>query len=541
MRKLVLVDLDNVLGFFEDLTLRKGLWLPRFDRKLSRWGWVPDDGAEVGSEPYPRRDACVVTIAANTATVRRHGFDLPDLWRFARHIARMFGPIEHDAVRMEVALTLPSPQAVDRALRQLMLRAPNEGGAGRFELLALLSHDRGLREAVACRLPKGRCGYPIREAYGLVEAFSLPEKLCEGHSRRYAETPSDAEGAMPALPEEGYNVLRIATPGACAWASRQGVQRGATLVETARLVEANPARLTQIALTRSSFRGPSRLLASVGATVGACASSDGLEFARELSETRRLPAGVMRVSSLGAGAVAVDPPGVTVGTALPMAWVLRRETHTDVIVGPAVARLDDQGLLMATDPLCPSGWMCRVALRARAHSSVCAAALLADVLPDQSAELTGWWYGHDRRSRSRCEVEGAQGLLRHGQSLETLAQHAVLVVGRHRELILMAPRVGEVTVAQHVARGTLGACTSGGLPFVLLALDGPLPAGTRLDVLPLQDVNVDVLERRGQGMGLTSQIWEVLRRMPILIPTETESGLAICQKEVLPCVSLPKP
>jgi len=510
MRRLVLVDLDNVLGALEGPDRRRGLWLPRFVR--GQWVWEPDDGADLRAEPGARGE-CVVVLAANTPTVRHHALEEASLTRFARRVARVFGAVDPCAVRVELALVLPTPQAADRALCQLLARAPTPEGAGAFDLVALLSRDRALRGAIEARLPAGRGVYPVRDEGGFVAAFSVLQRLWKERARRHAETP--CEPVPPAPPEPGVNVERASTPGACAWAAARPVQRGATLVETARLVEENPARLTQLSLTRASFRGPARLLGSREGTVGECAPVDGLEFAREVIESHRLPAGAFRVSSLGAGALEVDPPGATVRSLLPLAWVTRQRASVEVIVGPTVSRLDDDGLLATAAPLTPTGATCRVELSVRYPSPGRAAALVAEVIPDPSGEVQGWWFGEDRRARSRCEAVGAHLML--PGAAQTLALHAVLPTGVRRELVLMAPRVRSVTAAKDAPRGAIVPCLSGGLPYAVLALDDDLGAGAYASVVPIQDLEADELERRGQGIGVEPATWAMLRRLPLLV------------------------
>lgn len=516
MTTLALVDLDNLLGELETRDGGRGLWVPQ--RVGAGWTWVPDDGVDVRPEAAGDRTACVVVVAANTPTVRRHAVDAINLQRFARRVARMLGHVDPRLVALELALVLPLPQAADRALLQLLMRSPAPDATGPFGCVALVSRDIGLGTALEARLGSRWSRQPPRPSRPHVLSFFLPPNL-GGHRRSHAEPP--VVHAEPAQPEAAVNVLRVDTPATCAWASTQPVQRGATLPDTARLVEENPARLTQLTLTLASFRGVARWMASGAATVGDCSPADGLEFAREVLIENRHLVGVMHGSALGVGVVQVDPPGATVRTSLPTAWLLAQKVGREVFLGPTVSRLNDTGLLALAEPLSPKGWMCRVVFSARQATPRRDAAMVAEVLPDPSGEVQGWWMGSDRRTRSHCDAEGASLLVR--GTVQALSQHAVLPTDARRELVLMAPRVPRVAAEHHAPRGTLCQTSAHGLPFALLALDDDLAARAEVAVVPIQSLDPDELARRGQGIGLTPETWASLRRMPILVPASMVS------------------
>jgi hypothetical protein len=510
MTTLALVDLDNIFGTLGDGSER-GPWVPVRDRAGFRW--THDDGSDVTAERVGDRSRCVVVLAANTVTFVRQDLDAPFLARFARRVARVLGHVDPSAILREIAMTLPTPQAADRALLQLLARASSTAGALQFDAVAVFTEDRGLRQAISRRLgPRWSTRGPDLRRPMLTE-FNLPR----GWTRRFAEP--EVPQATPVTPDRGSNVVWLDTPAACAWAVTQPVQRRATLAETAREAECHAACLTQLSLTLASFRGAARLTNGTS-NIEACSPADGVELAVPVAQETRCGHGVAQSSPLGAGAVRIRGAYATVRTSLPPAWVVGRTVASHAILGPTVNRIVDAELL-ANAPACtPAGFTVRVRIASRRAQPPRPAALVAEVVPDLAFQVQGWWTTNGaRRPRSHCEVAGAEHLT--SAPLETVAQQAVLADGARRELIVMASPVHHVTLTASCSRGMLGAADASGLPFAVLALDNDLGAGETA-VQPIQALSADDLAMRCPTAGLTVEAWAALRRLPVLIAASAD-------------------
>ncbi|MFW6087642.1 MAG: hypothetical protein ACODAG_10595, partial [Myxococcota bacterium] len=277
---LVLVDFDNLaceveggLPFPVRSPCEHAMWLDvgRPQEWLATDGVAPEGREEGGG----RAADCTVVVAMNAVTAAKWGLG----WHYLRTLARALGiHLAGSArVRLEVALTLPVPQAADAALLRLCLEAPDPAAAGSVFDVWLLSRDGGLASALGGRLESGGLSREACARAGVHHWVLLGQGV--GCVRRFEGGVRAT--ASPTPPVEPRFSVDVDTPGLAAWVASREVDLESgdrELADVARAVLARPGLLSQVGMTRATVRGIERMAALPGpAEIGACRPTDGLE------------------------------------------------------------------------------------------------------------------------------------------------------------------------------------------------------------------------------------------------------------------------
>lgn len=508
-RGLLLFDLDNVIQSPEEVLAQAGALTRAVAASL-------------------RLDALVVAIGMNSVTASH----IQDEAFFARLATALAAPLKvaPEAVRIELALTLVMPEAVDLALTRLVREAPDEQGAGAYEALLLASEDQGLRraagEAVGARLTKGKS----KDALFWVSRH-FERSLGAG------DPPSTSE--LPKAPS-GDLTRRLDDPARCAWGASVEPQGPRPLSRLAEELESSPWWLTQLGATSTSLRGVARLTAQVagGAPRLACAPSDGVEVLAgdELRWPWRLTGEIaIEPSSLDAGAVRLrwqdedGPAEVLARTRLPIK-VLRDAVRSsgELRLGiPCV--IDDQRTLAMARVLVTGEQLEGGSAR---HVEV---TLLRGKARNHLNRLVGevhdgrhwWWHkaGWRHGAKAKCSIESRYlDPLPYEGELRVMAELRRARLGGRSELLMMAPvEYGEqVQVSQRISTNRLGIATSAeGLQVAVLAAQRPVEASERVEVMPIQHVPLPML-REALGCprfdAASDKALAGLKRLPLLVP-----------------------
>jgi hypothetical protein len=530
MRALVLVDMDNVhewlVAGLGELNLSKG---PR--------------GAA--------RDAIVV-LGMNCATARQLAEQGLKNWAdFERLGAGILALLEGGArlASVEVALTLDAPEAVDRALVELLHSAPDAAGQGRVGRVWVLSRDKGLKDEVVQKLGGTRRVYPrLRLAAGCrLESFNskigksvLQFSDCGAYERRaLADRQAETQPAAPPLSPSRF----IEDEAVAAWACEQEAQHQGSIDRVAYRVDALPSLLTQVAVTRpgetvvatgvarlrSVLQGQARLLSP-------CRADDGLEI-DGIREFKKKKLFVKRVeaSPLGPGAVRLHGKidrrraGLSARTRLPIHLVEAGVAGLQPLRLWNTAYLDDRGILAAADP---SG------------AAIAGERVAGHLVKDNNGarfkveigDGGGWWCslsGHGRpgfkASSWRVVPMKLKGWIQ-GLDIAIDCISWVLRRGNGREAVMASPIAAGTMVRARTEldgqSGRIGAAraAAGGCGCALLAAGRPIRRGEELPASPIQLADAySLAEKLGIGRGLAAE----LRAWPLVVPADwaaSESG-----------------
>jgi hypothetical protein len=259
-RVLALVDLENVLSAW--CTPRTNDFRVPGERH---------EGVRIGERPARPQavrageGACSVTVVFAFNDTTPHLFDVTfqNLDAFARRLAVKLGG---ELTSTEIALVRTIPQAADVALIRLLARSPKTGTGERFESVALLSKDEGLRRRFDAAFP-----YDYIDPLGVGRFERSAGLMCKrwtkiAGARWYRRASDDAPIPLEAVSPGtawGNRVLDSAHVAALR-GRRVDLQTPVDVAELAGIVKGNngniarPSILTQVAVTRSSVRGAGR-------------------------------------------------------------------------------------------------------------------------------------------------------------------------------------------------------------------------------------------------------------------------------------------
>ena len=528
MSTLVLVDLDSLLGAWED-TGPPADGDPRLPMVSAGGCWLQaDEGQPAVGAPA----ACVVVLGMNTATVLRPvGRDVPSMtWEWAQRFghALALSLCGGTASRVEVALTLTGPEAVDSVLYRLLLASPWPGTID-VARVVLLSGDRDLKDRIERevrpglrRVPAGSdvpSGRMWVRAKGAKDDPWRAAHACRvwtarrGAGRRRRGIPRapvvPAPGPLPegwSVPIDGASLVVAAAGRSVDFAGTPSLAALAKAIGRDR-----PHLLSQIGPTTSSLRGVARLSAildGTSTTLGDVEPSDGLVVTTMRVDCGGDHRGPFVHASVGARALHARDLNMTLHSRLPaevLAYARRRGVAATIRLEPGrLATIADDPLLKdLLDGAAVHDLGLPVALGVERRGS----SLVASV-KRKSNRQPAHWFKHWSRTRSVVRVAAWPRL---ASPRRFVGSCAALLVGGSRSLGFVAP-VRDVTLPEVLEPWTLTAVATERGPVAVLSVDRRIEPGD-YSLSRLQDVPTADLSALQENWD-----WDRLRLLPILVP-----------------------
>lgn len=517
---LILVDLDNLLGLWEDQGVAT---LPLAVGEPGSFAFFPAPDAPARPPEVPDAAPSTVAFACNLETLCSDYLPaLPDekwLADFARSAACSLGC--YGPTRWQLALCPVAPQTADGMLLRLLVAAPSSDGCW-FTRVALLSADRELRRRLSRALADRAVGAIGPPSKALQRGKSGLSGLTHGWGplepplRRAAQTA--LVSSAPPEPLEPIFSARADTPGRCAEARARSLRAPRELPALARVARRQtPHVLTQVGPSTASLRGMERLQCWLGGEepFSHITPREGVEF-----ENGPLPKRVQgaRESALGPGTVRFEESGVTVATQLPSEAVRRASEPAPLrLAGKARARLFDPSVLQQIPdgaafgpPVSVRLWVHR-GQQTRIH---------AEVAAEGARPPEAWWMRilNGRLSaKAGLSIEvGAWGYFLgpiRGPSQARLSRQ-----GDELAFEAAQPASDRIRLPGPVAPGELRSVEGqDGSPLLLFA-ERRIPEG-ELEVEPIQRRTVAELSRFHPSMP-----WKELLLLPILVPRCPETA-----------------
>lgn len=463
--------------------------------------------------PASAGDEAIVVLALNSVQAARGWDSLQSealgVAHRAAHVARR-RPAGKIAV--EIAITLPMPEAADHALLRLLDQAPG-GHLGPFEEIWLLTGDTWLSSATCARL--GPCWDLARHNEGGILLRRFRVRNTRSAWMRKGPEPDGLPVAPTRAPQSPTIV--VDSPEDALSVAALPVQGPVGFPVLVREVDQHPSLLTQIGVTTTTTRGVERLARQVSSpspcAIGPCSAGDGLELEREPMPIATLVPGSANVLDGGTGAGAVrfewgeDVVALTARTRLPVGVLRAAQAGSFTAIG---SQLPDDQLLRQ---LGTGVSECRVSFVKGPPGRI---GCLIDCDPSEQQAPAWWWDGGGRTTAKFYCI--ASRIMVQGQ-VSASGQPARM----GRELIVRSVLAAGASVTpQHDGRpgDLLCARDGGGAPAALLVLTGSVSAGMPVQVEPIQARGAAALIR------LLGKHGPELRRLPLVVPLEGGTSAA---------------
>ncbi|MFH1466087.1 MAG: hypothetical protein ABIO70_17010 [Pseudomonadota bacterium] len=467
------------------------------------------------SGDLPSGDEVVVVLALRADRATCGWAALEDaaraLWEEIAQLARRQAP---ERVVMEVALTLPMPEAADHVLLRMLHQAPTEEHRGPFAEVWLYSEDRWLQRAFQRAFGKGW----VLDGPGRGLRRVRPTGKGSPWKRGSSE-PSVAPTASIRDPESPVLVADDDTRAA--QIADHDIQAPVDFAHLPASLDADPVLHTQIGVTVGSTRGARRLEAlgragAAGVAVRPCEAGDGVEYRRAGARSMTVPAGARALQgSTGPGAVRLewgDPVASdTLRTDLPPGCLQRAMQR---VGGCPVAghSVPDQVLLRFLEG---RGDRCEVRFQRQGTKAGKAAPVRCEVVcTEGSLGPPAWWVSWAGGSREITAKKscGKRPLVLASPAPTTFA---ACCVRSGDALVLGCPLEPGVTVTPQ-AKARSGSIVAAkdpeGLTVALLVLEGGVSTARPVTVAPIQTVDPATWRASVRKWAKT------LRALPLVVP-----------------------